>query len=56
MLINIIASTVDIGLNYLLISKVGLNGAAVATVTSETIASIIAFSYTIWFIYVKKQE
>ena len=51
MLINIVASGADILLNYWLITKRGAYGAATATVLSETIASIIAFSYTMWVIY-----
>ena len=55
MMINIVASGGDILLNYVLIKQHGAFGAAYATITSETIASIIAFSYTVWVIYKKKE-
>ncbi len=55
MLINLVASLADIGLNFFLITRYGAYGAAIATVLSETIASVIAFSYTINLIY-KKEE
>lgn len=55
MVINIVAGGVDILLNYCLINKHGAFGAAAATVLSETLASIIAFSYVLWTIYYKRQ-
>ena len=56
MLINGVACGADVILNYVLITKSGAMGAAYATVASETIASVIAFSYVIWVVFVKKQE
>lgn len=55
MLINGVACGADVILNYTLIIKSGAMGAAYATVISETIASVVAFSYVMWVVF-KKQE
>ncbi len=51
MVINVVSSLADIFMNYFFVSKYGAAGAAYATVISEIIASVIAFTYTIRLIY-----
>ncbi len=54
MLVNIIAGLSDIALNMYMIPKHGMNGAAIATVLSEIIASILAFGAVLYYIYLRR--
>ncbi len=51
MITSIVSGGADIFLNYFFIKRYGIIGAAFATVISETIASIIAFTYTYLLIF-----
>lgn len=56
MITSIISGGLDIFLNYTLITKFSVMGAAFATVIAETVASIIAFSYACYYIYYRKWD
>lgn len=54
MIVNFTSAIADIILNVIFIPRYGMIGAAIATVSAETIASVISFCYTYNYIYKKK--
>lgn len=54
--LSVSAGTCNIVFNYVFIRKYGMVGAAYATLGTITIAAVMAFSYLVMIVYVKKEK